>query len=119
MTCNIRVWFETGLQYTEYLIRGVFFLLSLRVYLKAHSFVFTILLIILIIFGKPCKNMSMGNPQRLCDFIRSQNLCLGTRKRDFDVLCLLFRRYSSLTARFIVFVLVFHLLANFNAIGDF
>lgn len=87
MTCNIRVWFETGLrlwyasQYTEYLIRGVFFLLSLRVYLKAHSFVFTILLIILIIFGKPCKNMSMGNPQRLCDFIRSQ-IFVWERERE-------------------------------------
>ena len=73
------------------------------------------------------KNMSMGNPQRhliyLCDFFRAQNLCLGMRKRDADVVFLLVRTYSRLTivliVSFIDFVPVFHLLANFNAIGGF
>ena len=73
------------------------------------------------------KNMSMGNPQRnliyLCDFFRAQNLCLGMGKRDADVVFLLVRTYSRLTivliVSFIDFVLVFHLLANFNAIGGF
>ena len=88
-------------------------------------FVFITLFTALIIFKTSYKNMSMRNSLLIylhfSDFIRVQNLHLGTRKRDVDVVvcCLeLILKLHNSGSNF-DFVLLFHILANFLAIGDF